>query len=326
MINQMDFVFFAYGFSFLVLTIIALNQGFLSKNLSVWKWLAAFGLIHGFSEWSVIVGFCVGESVYLEVFRLLLTATSFLCLYEFGRSHLKHKTGLNIPWWICPSLLPLASLGGLVDVRALDVTCRYFLGIPSALLAGWSLIQGTSKQPVLKCQCASKTAGIILAIYGISTGLIVNKTTLPLSAFLNQEIFLSFTGIHIQWVRTLCISVVALGIWCYCYANWTQKSRISWMKDWSIVGFIVILLTGGFWMSNWRGNLSDMEQRNALLAQAQALMAIADVEEHNEALMYEHESKVRSRLRESVRSKWLTTPATQLAPNGGLSQQVMEEI
>jgi len=86
LIGQLDYIFFLYGLSFLLLAVMVHNLGHQTSDVMPWRWLAGFGLLHGANEWLDLLALSLGDDPPFVLIRLALMATSFLCLLEFGRA------------------------------------------------------------------------------------------------------------------------------------------------------------------------------------------------------------------------------------------------
>jgi hypothetical protein len=84
LIGQLDYIFFLYGLSFLLLAVMVHNLGHQTSDVMPWRWLAGFGLLHGANEWLDLLALSLGDDPPFVLIRLALMAASFLCLLEFS--------------------------------------------------------------------------------------------------------------------------------------------------------------------------------------------------------------------------------------------------
>ncbi|MGB5065360.1 MAG: GGDEF domain-containing protein, partial [Candidatus Competibacter sp.] len=139
--ENLDYIFFLYGLSFVLLAAVAAALGGWEKTLP-WRWLAVFGVLHGLNEWLDLLALGLGESSVFQGIRLAMLAVSFLALVEFGRRGMTGD-GPRFGGWVWLALLGLlglAALGGASgETSGLNASCRYALGLSGGLLAAASL-------------------------------------------------------------------------------------------------------------------------------------------------------------------------------------------
>ncbi len=80
MAQQLDYIFFVYGLSFLLLAMAAGGCAVRRHSNFPWKWLAGFGLLHGVNEWLDMLVFGLGDSTWFGSLRLAAMTASFLLL------------------------------------------------------------------------------------------------------------------------------------------------------------------------------------------------------------------------------------------------------
>ena len=134
----MDYIFFFYGLSFVGLGVLCY---IFSKEVGQklqWKWLALFGLTHGFQEWLNLLTRFWQTGVWFAVCRWFIMAAFFLFLLEFGRRSLRRQ-GNGQGRWVLGILVLIAAVGALAGLNGLRGTTRYALGLMGGLGAGWAL-------------------------------------------------------------------------------------------------------------------------------------------------------------------------------------------
>ena len=276
MIGYMDYIFFVYGFSFLLLGVVLLRWARVAEGRLPWAWLAWFGLLHGTNEWLDMLTISLGDSSAFKVVRLAIMAASFLPLVEFGRRGLKEQ-GTHAPGrWIYAPLIALASLGGLEGMDGLNATCRYALGLPAGLLAGSVLLREARRMDTGR-RFPLGLMGLAFLVYGQATGLIVPRAAFFPASILNHDAFLATAGFPIQIIRTLSAAAAALGVWLVYWHPIDQANRAGWFRRWLIPGAAVALLAGGFVPANWSGQRAEAEIRDHLLSQARAIARMIDI-------------------------------------------------
>ena len=222
-----EIIYFIYGLMFFVLGLAIALQSRHSSHLELARslnWLAAFGFLHGFHEWGDL--FIPLQSEYLasgivlllHYFHLVLLAVSFACLYGFGLAllePLKHRRVLHIGFasllvsWLFLSLFPFRAW--YTDFKtwqnAVDALARYFIGLPSGLLAAYALREHTLKRitpyDVPGIVRALQLSGIAMALYALAAGLIVPPVPFFPGNWLNTDTFTRYLLVPPQLIRAL---------------------------------------------------------------------------------------------------------------------------
>lgn len=221
-------VLFIYGQVFFILGLSIFLQSRRYSRLKLarhLRWMAAFGILHGFHEWGMI--FIPVQKAYMtdkaiDVFHmvhLLLLSLSFLCLLKFGLEMLENNRYINA------SLFVLSSIWAIIFIYALNtysetvewvnlssVWSRYLLGAPGAFAASFGLYQFAHEVKLISDQRSYRMmqiAGISLLIYGILGGLIVPDEPFFPANILNYTLIESFLGIPVQVYRSLVGVVLA---------------------------------------------------------------------------------------------------------------------
>src|SRR3569623_3130848 len=123
--TQLDFVLFLYGLAFILFGMVALAISHI-RRIGGWQALAAFGLIHGFSEWLDLTALIAGDTPLFAMCRLAITTASFLCLIEAAR---REASGFGVrlpgPWMHLPLALVPAIAGFLGGTLMANIVARY---------------------------------------------------------------------------------------------------------------------------------------------------------------------------------------------------------
>ena len=93
--SNLDIVFFIYGLAFIILGISCHILSQKRTEQLPWKWLAAFGFIHGINEWLDLVALGAGDAPIFVLTRTAVMDASFVCLLLFGiegRAALEKRT------------------------------------------------------------------------------------------------------------------------------------------------------------------------------------------------------------------------------------------
>ncbi len=229
-----EIIYFVYGLVFFVLGLAIALQSRHSSRLDLARnltWLAAFGFLHAFNEWGDLfipiqaTYLSPGIIVVLNYLHLLLLATSFACLFEFGAAlleSLKPQKWLHILVaslliaWILIVFIPLRM--GISDFTAWFNTsgalARYFIGLPGGLLAAYALRKHTLQRiapfEVPQIVRAMEAAGITMALYALAAGLIVAPVNFLPGNWLNTDTFTRYLIVPPQLVRALLGLIIAI--------------------------------------------------------------------------------------------------------------------
>jgi PAS domain S-box-containing protein len=217
----MTFVFFIYGLAFFTLGIsLALypTKGSSFKFAETLRYIAAFGILHGFNEWvdmAILIQSHRGAPFLGEIRNILIVA-SFYCLFLFGLKTLSKARGRPDSLGAFP-LIFLAAWAGLVLMSRdrflmADIWGRYMLGFPGASLtfaALWVQAAEVRELGLKKPARFLKVAGGAFLIYSVLSGLVVPEAGFFPASMLNYRIFIETFGIPVQIFRAVCAVVIA---------------------------------------------------------------------------------------------------------------------
>ncbi len=263
---NMDYIYFVYGLSFVLLAMRALTLGGRDQTLP-WWWLAAFGLLHGLNEWLDLLALSLGDSSGFKNIRLVVMITSFLPLVEFGRQSLMRQGFRALGWWTDGLLLVLVALGAWFASHSLSTVSRYALALPGSLLVGCALWR-SARNTVGRPRSGLRLAAIAMGVYGVAAGLVAPSAAFFPASWLNQDHFFTVIGIPIQFIRMLCAFGVMTGIWWYGRRRELKRQHSSWIVRWRYPLAFTALITLGWIATEWRGYGADAKMRERLLRQA----------------------------------------------------------
>jgi signal transduction histidine kinase len=222
-----EIIYFIYGLTFFVMGLAIALQSRHSSHLELARslnWLAAFGFLHGLHEWGDLFIPLQGEYLapqviqVLHYFHLILLAISFACLYGFGLAllePLRHRRWLHIGFatllisWLVLSAFPFRVWYTDFNTwyNAVNALTRYFIGLPSGLLAAYALREHTLKRiapyNVPRIFRAMQLSGITMAVYSLAAGLIVPPVSFFPGNWLNNDTFTRFLLVPPQLFRAL---------------------------------------------------------------------------------------------------------------------------
>jgi len=222
--NNLDVVFFIYGFAFIIMGLaiwIQPKKGSNFRLADVLWLLCGFGLSHGVNEWMDMWAIMKGTNPILDIARTFILVISYLFLFEFGRqifrldsqksSFWQRKISQYLFWWLTPLLGIFIFTFGFVLSNSWTIGttwARYILCFPATIFVAWGLFSyyGYEKEALgrLKIKKYFYGASLSFFIYGVLGGLIVPKGTIFLSSWLNTDSFLRVTHIPVQVFRAIC--------------------------------------------------------------------------------------------------------------------------
>ncbi len=233
----MDYIFFFYGLSFLLLASVSFFLSRTANGGPAWPWLSLFALAHGANEWLDLAAFSFFDNNIFSALRLAIMAASFFFLLEFARRSEKEPGTASALVRGYALLLPLAALGAFYGLNGLNASARYALGLPAGLLAARVLYRyAAGKTRALRAPLL--LAAACFALYALAAGAIVPGSQLFPARWLNYSSFTSLFGFPVQLLRGLLATAISAGIWVY-YLNSadrgataapgpSRKARIGW--------------------------------------------------------------------------------------------------
>ncbi len=216
-------LYFVYGQVFFVTGLIIALQTDRRSELALARtlpWLAAFGLVHGLTEWGYI--FVPLQGLYLpplwfrvtQVFHMFILGLSFACLLEFGLvlffSAKWAWTGvLAFAVWLASGpAVGLASRWPLGQwLNLWEILARYFLAFPGALLACAGLVlQARDVRQMGFGETARFLvgAGVAFGAYSVVGGLAVPDGPFFPASWFNYSLIQRTLGVPVPVFRSLC--------------------------------------------------------------------------------------------------------------------------
>ncbi len=213
LLRQMDYIFFCYGFSFILLAFVCYSLRNESRLGLPWIWLGLFGITHGVNEWLDMLALELGAGGIFSAVRLGLITLSFIFLLEFGRDGSRALGGKGPGRWIHVPLLAGVAAGGLAGASGLNSAARYAYGLTGGLWAALTLFRASKDDR--ECRLIFSSAAVVMACYALATGIIVPKSTLFPASVVNHDSFLALTGVPIQLVRGILALLITYTLWMY---------------------------------------------------------------------------------------------------------------
>ena len=208
LLNNVDFIFFVYGFSFfwLALLLMPFVHSTDPEMRGGWGWLSLFCFFHGTNEWMDMIALLMGSGIVFSAIRFIVMAASFLFLFEFGRVALPAKGRIILGRWIYLLLFALIAVGFSAGLTGLNAATRYVLALPGGVLATRALLKHPGSSIPLK------VAAMAMFCYSLAAGLVVPNAGFFPTTLVNGDSFLALCGVPIQFLRAVLALVMAFAI------------------------------------------------------------------------------------------------------------------
>ena len=274
LVNQLDYIFFLYGFGFLALGAVCATLGRRRRDDIPWSLLALFGLTHGANEWLEMLRLFLADSPAFRLVRFGALLLSFLCLFEFARRSAGRGRSVPGPWIVAVPLTAIVLAWLTLGVGAANGAARYFLAFGGSLWA-WHEFGRFAEGSAPRARTAIIATRWLLLAYGIAAGLIVPASPLGPANVLNYDSFFGTLGIPVQLPRGVIACLLAVSVWRYEQASQPasaleqKRTRFFWV---SVAGLTLTLGLGWiFTESLGRIAAADLRRQNdsnlALVAQ-----------------------------------------------------------
>ena len=221
-------ILFIYGQVFFVLGLSIFLQSLRYSRLKLarhLRWMAAFGILHGFHEWGMVFiplqeEYMTAQAItILHILHILLLSLSFFCLFKFGLEMLEANRYINLSLFILPTIWIIIFVYALntytenyywIDIAS--IWSRYLLGAPGAIAAAFGLSQCTSEAKNISAQRSYRmlqVAGISLLAYAVLGGMVVPDASFFPANILNYTLIESFFGVPVQVYRSVIGLILA---------------------------------------------------------------------------------------------------------------------
>ena len=246
--SQMDYIFFLYGFSFLLLIPICLFLRRKSYRKLPWIWLVWFGALHGANEW--LDFWALGNELgpAFDYVRLGVLSLSFVCLAEFGRAGSRSISGRGPDRWILAVLVALAGMGGVAGRAGLFAASRYVLGVAGGLWAAGTLFLAAKTEPTGARPL--QTGALSMAAYALATGVVASPAPFFPASWLSGDSFFALTGLPIQLLRGLIALSFSASLG-FCALNSLEREHHfhTWLRHLmmgAMAGLTLVVISGWF--------------------------------------------------------------------------------
>jgi len=214
---QMDYIYFLYGLSFIMLAAVCLAMSRSERQRLPWFLLSLFSITHGLYEW--IYHFSNSGTFVLSFtyIKAGLLTISQLFLIEFGRL-VFIKEGAKAPGrWIVVPFLAIAALGGLNGPSGLTAMAQYVLGFGGGF---WAAVSFNRASQRISGQARRwlESASISMALFAATSLLAVPPSPFFPANIFNLHWFYQTLGFHLQILRGLFIVWTTVAVWEYSQA------------------------------------------------------------------------------------------------------------
>ncbi|HSM55364.1 MAG TPA: sensor histidine kinase [Candidatus Sulfomarinibacteraceae bacterium] len=227
-------VLFAYGQVFFVLGLAVALQSRRHSRLELarsLRWLAVFGLTHGFHEWGLLLvpiqaTYLSQDAVaFLIIVRTALLGISFAALFQFAADLVRDRwswlvwvpIAITIIWILIIVFDGLVTRPGIGPwQQTASVWARYLIALPASLLAAWGLRYQAERQirPLQLDYIYNmlRVAGLGLVAYALFSGFIVPYADFFPANFVNQTALVDLVGVPVPVFRSLIGLVLAVTV------------------------------------------------------------------------------------------------------------------
>jgi PAS domain S-box-containing protein len=279
-LQHMDYVFFVFGFGLLTWGGICSYLSWSDKGTAPWQWLGAFGVLQGVNQWIHLTAMSVTDDPWCQWLRFCITLISYVCWCEFGRRVTFDHSSVVDRRWVYALFLAAtaASVGWGFD--GMNVVVRYLLGTIGGLWTA-SALSCMVKRPNILAKRWLAVAAVCVAIYAMTIGLFVPPAPFYPASYLNQAVFLQWTGFPIQFVRMILALVIVVCLWKYMLARRKAEAEFTGTRYPSLylhllAVCIVVVLVGTWFVTNSIGELSVEDLSERYLAHSRG-MGVAEV-------------------------------------------------
>ncbi|NGZ26436.1 MAG: hypothetical protein G8345_06070 [Magnetococcales bacterium] len=271
--EQLDYIFFIYGLSFLILSAVCFSLPREEKNPISWRWLGSFGLLHGIGEWLDLLALVGGDSSVFQNIRLSIHTLSFLALTEFAIYGVRiHRQRSYHPGFSLLPLMLVSVLSWYEGWSTFPALIRYGVSFPACMVSGWLLLRIL---PVAghKEQRWRGVLALGMVGYGLASGLVVPAVGIWPATLLNTKLFFAWTGVPIQLVRGGMALIMTLALWGTLSQHKDAPPLFGQQKRYNIAFFTVflVMLLGGWTLTDLLGQLYHQDQANELRVDLDAL-------------------------------------------------------
>lgn len=267
MVNNFDYIFFVFGFIFVLLAIVLWNKESDKKEIFSWKTLSAFALCLGLTRWINVFFIAFGDSIFEKIIYYFLYFSAFLFLFEFARIAWKKRFFPFLGRWIYIIILVLLSLSHFLNFLDPFIILKFSLVFPAALFAGIIILIGYFSEQK-KNYRFKFFLGLSLVFYFFNIYFSLFKVKF-LFDFMNEWSFFDKTCFLVDSFSVIFLICAILCFWFteYKIHRWEGK-QTSNIHRWAVLLLIIVSLVFGNFATNIRGKSVDDDLRYKLQFQA----------------------------------------------------------
>ena len=275
-LRQMDYIYFVYGFAFIVLAAVCAMLQQRNTFRLPWIWFGLFGLTHGVHEWLEMLVLSLGDSKPFAITRMGIMTVAFVFLLEFARQGWRELKGKGPGRWIFLPMLAFVACGAkFLGIAGLYAASCYSLGFVGSLWTARTLYDAAKRKR--ENSAYLKIMAWAMAVYAFAAGLIVLPGPFFPASVINQVSFLDWTGIPIQVFRALLPLTTAVAIWGYYRKSRREIETVlgpdSRHYGGSLTLILFVVLFVGWYGAEQAGKQVDRQYRQDLLQQAHVCAA-----------------------------------------------------
>jgi PAS domain S-box-containing protein len=265
--SQVDYLLFLSGIGFLIVAMHANSLRRTGDNVLPWGYMAIFGLLWTFVDWSRSIGLVYLPPAYVTTGTHIVAAAAYLFLVEFWRES-AHRLGTwqQSPWILGPPVV-LVIVGVTSGQVGIAIAVVYVLSIVASVAAAYALfVHANRLKPEVRRPLL--IAAVILGVYAVLGMFAEPRAEIFPMSVLNQTAFMSIVGIPVQAIRTLASLALAVQLGSY-YQQRTaamldEKTRPEFVRTrWMTVGVLVVMLITGWVATSQIGRSRlDLEYKN----------------------------------------------------------------
>lgn len=210
------------------------------------KYLGYFGLVHGITEWVVMIrlgNFLPAYNREILTLATLINALSFAFLWTFGVMLSEYKSRFHtllkaLPWisfslWLVGFLFSYrySNQNYFNWLFIEDTISRYFIGLPGGLMTAYALNKNAEKIMELKLKAIAiklKGLSLFVAAYSIFAGVIVNESNFFPANIINKRLFYQVFHFPVELGRTItAVGITVLFISAIDIFRWETNQKIA---------------------------------------------------------------------------------------------------
>ncbi len=228
-IRNLDVVYVIYGLAFVILGVIIFLQLRVTEKsefrmLKILWLLAFFGFTHGIHEFIDLFIMVKGDIFQLRILKAAFLFISYICLFLFGYQLINISSRKRIGIWFPSiilifsfSLLTYLGLNNFLNLDRFEISTRYILGFPGAILISFGFFLYYQSEPKkfdgIKVKNYFIYASMFFLSYSILGGLIVPVESFFPASVINYRSFFLMFGVPIQIFRALNALGITWSVW-----------------------------------------------------------------------------------------------------------------